>query len=135
MPVVPKLTDAPSATPPLDPGAFRDLFDSLDGALYVLDGALRLVHFNDGWRRLPPDHGWLKLSGPPETGHPFLRYVSDPARLDELPAMLRHGLTEGHPMETQALPDCGRVWRMSVLPWRREGRVRGVICRVADDPA
>lgn len=135
MPVVPKFTDAPSPLTPLDREALADVLDSLDGAIYLVDGALRLIHFNNGWRRLPPEHGWLKLSGSPEPGHPFLWCVGDPARRDKLEAIIRQVLADGAPQEIQAPSDCGRVWRMSVLPWLRGGGVHGVICRVADDPS
>ncbi len=135
MPVVPKFTDASSPLTPLDREALADVLDSLDDAIYLVDGALRLIHFNSGWRRLPPEHGWLKLSGSPEPGHPFLWYVGDPVRRDKLEAIIRQVLADGAPQEIRAPCDCGRVWRFSVLPWLRGGRAHGVICRVTDDPS
>ena len=40
----------------------RSIINSLDGALYTLDGKLRLTHFNNGWRQMPAEHGWLSFS-------------------------------------------------------------------------
>ena len=43
----------------------RSIVNSLDGALYTLDGKLRLTHFNDGWQKLPSEHGWLNFPARP----------------------------------------------------------------------
>lgn len=109
-----------------------DVLESLEGVLYILDGRLRLVHYTEGWRRLPAEHGWLTLSNPPERGHPFLWYVGEPARRDELAALFRVVLDDGLPQEVQTLDKCGRAWRMTLLPWRRGGRIAGALCRVTE---
>ncbi|MEY2409214.1 MAG: two-component system, cell cycle sensor histidine kinase and response regulator CckA [Verrucomicrobiota bacterium] len=133
MPVIPQSAGTSIVPAPLDREAVVDAFDSLDGAVYLIDGALRLIHFNDGWRRLPSLHAWFQLSGPPEPGQDVLEYVKDPLRRAELSSLLRHVLAEGTAQDMHATTDCGRVWRMSLLPWRRGGRIRGVICRVTED--
>src|SRR6185295_18189907 len=60
-------------------------------------------------------------------------YVREPAQRDELEAMMRHVLAEGASQEIQTPTDSGKIWRISLLPWQRAGRVHGVICRVAHD--
>ena len=46
----------------------RSILHSLDGAIYSLDREFRVTHANDGWRRLPAEHGGIRLDGPPEIG-------------------------------------------------------------------
>src|SRR6185436_11760056 len=113
----------------------RSIINSLDGALYTLDGKLRLTHFNDGWQKLPAEHGWLKLPGAPEPGRPLLDYVTDSARRAELERIFRLVLAEGTPQELQGMDSSGRHWTMSIFPWHHEGQIRGLIYKVTDNSA
>ncbi len=113
----------------------RSIINSLDGALYTLDGKLRLTHFNDGWQKLPAEHGWLKLPGRPEPGRPLLEYVTDGARRTELEQTFRLVLAEGTPQELQGMDSSGRHWTMSIFPWHHEGQIRGLIYKVTDNSA
>lgn len=119
----------------LERNLVRSIVNSLDGALYTLDGRLRITHFNDGWRKLPPEHGWLKLPGPPEAGRPLLDYVTDGTKRVELERLFHLVLTEGRPQEIQGMGSSGHHWTMSIFPWNHEGQIRGLICKVTDNSA
>src|SRR5262249_46061082 len=73
----------------------RSIINSLDVALYTLDGKLRLTHMNDGWQRMPPEHGWLHVHEPPQIGRSLLELVPDPAHRVELEKAFNLVLTEG----------------------------------------
>jgi len=113
----------------------RSIVNSLDGALYTIDGRLRITHFNDGWQKLPPEHGWLRLNGAPEPGKPLLDYVTDGTKRAELEKAFRLVLAEGRPQELQGMDSKGRHWTMTVFPWHHEGKIRGLIYKVTDNSA
>ena len=56
----------------LERDLIQSVLASLDGAIYTLDREYRLTHANEGWRRLPSEHGGIRLDGPPAIGKPIL---------------------------------------------------------------
>ncbi len=113
----------------------RSIINSLDAGLYTLDGRLRLTHVNDGWRKLPAEHGWLRVESEPRVGQALLDYVPDAARRAELESVFRAVLAEGRTQELQSVDASGRHWLMSAVPWQHEGRIRGLIYKVTDNSA
>ena len=113
----------------------RSIINSLDAVLYTLDGKLRLTHVNDGWQKMPPEHGWLHLANPPKVGQALLDYVPDPTHRAELKKTFQLVLAEGQPQELQAVDGGGRHWQMNVFPWQHDGQIRGLIYRVTDNTA
>lgn len=113
----------------------RSIINSIEASLYTLDGKLRLTHVNDGWQKMPAEHGWLKLDGPPQVGRCLLDYVPDPAHRAELEKAFRLVLAEGQVQELQAVEPGGRHWQMHVFPWQHQGQIRGLIYKVTDNTA
>jgi PAS domain S-box-containing protein len=113
----------------------RSIINSLEASLYTLDGKLRLTHLNDGWQKMPVEHGWLKITEQPQMGHSLLDYVPDPIRRAELERVFHIVLAEGRPQELQSVDARGRHWLMSAFPWQHEGKIRGVIYKVTDNTA
>ena len=113
----------------------RSIINSLDASLYTLDGKLRLTHLNDGWQKMPAEHGWLKITEQPQMGRSLLDYVPHPARRAELERVFHIVLAEGRPQELQSVDASGRHWLMSAFPWQHEGKIRGVIYKVTDNTA
>lgn len=113
----------------------RSIIDSLEDCLYTLDGRLRLTHFNDCWRCLSGEHGWLRFHDAPRVGQSLLDHVVDETRRAQLEKIFRGVLAEGRPQELQSVDATGHHWLMSVFPWRHDGRIRGLIYRVTDNSA
>ncbi len=113
----------------------RSIINSLDASLYTLDGKFRLTHLNDGWSKMPTEHGWLKIEAEPQVGRSLLEYVPDPARRAELERVFNAVLAEGRPQELQSVDAGGRHWVMSAFPWQHEGKIRGLIYKVTDNTA
>jgi len=113
----------------------RSIINSLEASLYTLDGKFRLTHLNDGWQKLPAEHGWLKITEQPQMGRALLDYVPDPTRRAELERVFHIVLAEGRPQELQSVDASGRHWLMSAFPWQHEGKIRGVIYKVMDNTA
>jgi signal transduction histidine kinase/CheY-like chemotaxis protein len=130
-------TSSPEATDTVVIGSrfAHSILNSLEGSLYLLDGQLRLIAFSDGWLKLPSEHGWLKFNNAPEAGRSLLEYVCDPQRRFELEKAFAAVLAEGQRQELQAVDPLGRHWLMDILPWRHEGRIRGLIYKVTDNTA
>jgi two-component system cell cycle sensor histidine kinase/response regulator CckA len=113
----------------------RSIINSLDASLYTLDGKFRLTHLNEGWRKMPMEHGWLRIEGEPQVGQSLLDYIPDPAKRAELERVFNLVLTEGRPQELQSVDAGGRHWVMSAFPWQHEGTIRGLIYKVTDNSA
>jgi two-component system cell cycle sensor histidine kinase/response regulator CckA len=108
------------------------IIDSLDSAVYTIDRQFRLSHINNGWKKLPPQHGWLDVVTPPEAGQRLLDYVNNPEKRAELEALFNQVLAEGKPQEIQASPLGGRHWLIKIAPWLHEDEVRGLLYIVTD---
>ncbi len=111
----------------------RSIINSLNAAIYTVDREFRLTHCNDAWQRLPIHHGWLTMQEPPEPGRSLLDYVADPAQRAELRTLFLNVLLEGRPEEHGATQSDGHHWLISIVPWRHEGEVRGLIYKVSDN--
>ncbi len=113
----------------------RSIINSLDASLYTLDGKLRLTHANDGWRKFPMEHGWLRIDAEPQVGCALLDFVPDPTKRSELEKVFRVVLAEGRAQELQSVDAGGRHWLMSAVPWQHDGKIRGLIYKVTDNTA
>ncbi len=110
----------------------QSILHSLDGAIYSLDCEFRLTHANDGWRKLPAEHGGIRLKGSPEIGHPLLEYVPDPARRVELRSAFREVSSSGKARDNHFHSPDGRHWLVKISPWINGAQMRGLICSVTD---
>jgi PAS domain S-box-containing protein len=110
----------------------QSILQSLDGAIYSLDCQFQLTHANDGWRRLPVEHGGIRLTGTPETGRPLLDYVPEPARRAELQTLFQEVLCGGHPRDNHFHAPDGRHWLVKISPWINGEKMHGLICSITD---
>ena len=78
----------------------RSIIDSLDSAVYTVGRDFCLTHINDGWRKLPAQHGWLTLSAPPVAGQPLLELVTDAEKRAQLQEVFTSVLADGRPRES-----------------------------------
>lgn len=113
----------------------RSIINSLEASLYTLDGKFRLTHVNEGWRKMPMEHGWLRIVGEPQVGRSLLDFVPDPTRRVELERVFGLVLAEGQAQELQTVDAGGRHWVMTAFPWHHEGTIRGLIYKVTDNTA
>ena len=110
----------------------HSILSSLDDAIYTLDRELHLTHANEGWRRMPAEHGGLRFDGPPEIGRPLLEYVPDAGRRAELELAFREVLDQGRARENSYLSPDGRHWLLKISPWIHAEEARGLICSIND---
>jgi PAS domain S-box-containing protein len=111
----------------------RSILHSLDAAVYTLDRAFCLTHVNDGWKKLPPAHGWLQLDAAPESGRSLLEYVPEAARRAELQGLFESVLATQQPKEIEVCSGDRRYhWLVKITPWRHEREVQGLIYTVTD---
>jgi two-component system cell cycle sensor histidine kinase/response regulator CckA len=110
----------------------QSILQSLDGAIYSLDGDFLLTHANDGWRRLPAEHGGIRLNGTPKMGSALLDYVPDPARRAELQRLFQSVMTFGNPQVNYFQAGDGHYWAVKISPWVAGPQKRGLICNVED---
>jgi PAS domain S-box-containing protein len=110
----------------------RSILHSLDGAIYSLDHEFYITHANDGWRRLPPEHAGIRLSGPPEIGRCLLDYVTDSARRAEMKTIFESVLQSGKSQDDLFKAADGRFWLVKISPWIHADQVRGLICNISD---
>jgi two-component system cell cycle sensor histidine kinase/response regulator CckA len=110
----------------------RSIIHSLDSAIYTVDRDLRLAHVNEDWKKMPPQHGWLSITEPPELGQPLLDHVPDLVKRAELQALFETVLASRSPREVQAVSPGGRHWLVKVSPWQHAGEVIGLIYHVVD---
>jgi two-component system cell cycle sensor histidine kinase/response regulator CckA len=110
----------------------QSILQSLEGAIYSLDCEFRLTHANDGWRRLPAEHGGIRLNGVPEIGRSLLDYVPDAARKAELQIMFKEVINSGKAQANYFHAADGHYWVIKTSPWVAAARVRGLICSVED---
>lgn len=110
----------------------RSIIDSLDSAIYTMDREYRLTHVNEVWKKFPPQHGWLNLKAPPQTGDSFLSYISDPARALEVQVIFAAVLRNGQPQQFQASGPGKCEWLVSIAPLKHDNSVTGLIFKVVD---
>ncbi len=110
----------------------QSIINSLDSAVYTVDRHFRLTHFNDGWKRLPNRHGWLRLEAGPEAGRSLFEYVEEPRKRTELEEVFQSVIQQGQAREIRYKSDDGHHWVTNVVPWRHEGEIRGLIYKVTD---
>ena len=110
----------------------HSILQSLDGAIYTLDRKFRLTHANDGWRRLPVEHGGICVCSGPQMGRVLLDYVADVNRREELQSLFQQVVDSGRAQENHYSAADGRYWLVKISPWINGGRVCGLICNVTD---
>jgi two-component system, cell cycle sensor histidine kinase and response regulator CckA len=134
----------PSPKPVSDEGASdrkrshyfaRSIINSLDAVIYTMDRDLLLTNVNSGWQKMPSEHGWLSLPGAPEAGRPFLDYVENGERREELRKILGAVLATGESREMQVSSPDRRHWAVKISPWIHSDEVIGLIYAVTDQTA
>lgn len=111
----------------------QSIINSLDAAVYTLDREFRITHINDGWKRLPQEHGWLTLTERPAEGALLLDFVRDSARRSELQELFESVLSRRQPREIDtSSSDRNYHWLIKVAPLWREGEVAGLLYTVTD---
>lgn len=116
----------------LESDFIRSILGSLDSAIYSIDRRFCLTHANDGWRRIPHEHGGICISDMPELGRELLDYVPDASRKVQLRRLFEEVLQSGRQQENQYVGPDERHWLLKVSPWVHAGEVRGLICSVSD---
>jgi len=110
----------------------QSILHSLDGAIYSLDCDFKITHANDGWRRLPAEHGGIRLKGPPEIGRALFDYVPDPVRQAELRSLFHDVLNNAKPRDNHFHAADSRHWLVKISPWINGSQMRGLICNISD---
>ena len=108
------------------------IINSLDAAVYTVDRQFRLSHINEGWKKLPSQHGWLNIQSAPRAGCSLFDYVDDPLKKAELRTLFEKVMASGRTEEMQSVSPDHSQWSMKIAPWLHEGEVRGVIYVVSD---
>ncbi|MEW6305787.1 MAG: PAS domain S-box protein, partial [Verrucomicrobiota bacterium] len=109
----------------------RSIIDSIESAIYTVDREFRLTHVNEGWRKLPAEHGWLCVREAPRAGAPLLDFVPQFEQRAQLGRLFEQALSTRQPLEFQT--QCGgRHWFARVSPWLHAGEVIGLIYQVTD---
>jgi len=116
----------------LERNAVLSIINSIESAVYTMDREFRLSHINDGWKKMPPSHGWLTLNDPPQIGRALLDYVENAQNQLELDAGFRRVLKELQPLEIRAATNDGHHWLIKIAPWRVGEEVRGLTYVVID---
>ncbi len=107
------------------------ILDSIESAIYAVDGDFLLTHMNDGWKKMPASHGFLTLRDPPALKTNFFEYV-DPAKAAELRAFFQVVMATRQAQVLPASSPNGH-WVVKISPWFHEKDVRGIIYAVSDD--
>jgi len=110
----------------------QSILHSLDGAIYTVDCEFRITHANDGWRRLPAEHGGIRLKGEPEIGRSLLDYVPDAMRQAELRLLFQEVINSAKPRDNHFHAADSRHWLLKISPWINGAQMRGLICSVTD---
>lgn len=110
----------------------RSIVNSMDAALYATDRQFRLLHFNDGWKRLPAEHGGLRWERPPRLGDVLLEFVVDPVRQAELRRSFQEVIQTGVTREYRWAGPEARHWHVRLSPWWMNDQIDGVLYLVTD---
>jgi len=116
----------------LESDFIHSILTSLDSTIYTVDREFRLTHANDGWRRMPEEHGGIRVEGAPEMGRLLLDYVPAPERRAELEGLFRQVLATGEAQEDQYASPDERHWILKISPLVHNREVRGLICSISD---
>ena len=108
------------------------ILNSLDAAVYTMDRQFRLSHVNDGWRKMPGEHGWLTITTPPATGMPLLDFVADPDHRAELNYLFESVLAQGEPHHMEVTDSEKRCWNIKISPWQQANEKIGLIYIVTE---
>ncbi len=108
------------------------IINSLESAVYTLDRDFCLSHVNEGWKKMPAEHGWLTIQEPPQAGRRLLDYAKDAAKREQLEIIFKTILADGQPQEIQATSSDKRHWLVKITPWRQENEMLGLIYVVTD---
>ncbi len=109
----------------------HSILHSTDAALYAVDRQFKLTQINSTWRAFPEDHGWLKVTRPPQQGALLLDYVESPAKRVELKLTFETVLRTGEAIEMYANYG-GKHWLVKISPWKHDKEVVGLIYQVSD---
>ena len=107
------------------------IMNSLDSAVYTLDRNFKLTHYNEAWKKIPAEHGWLTLDTPPIHGKNILDFVKDATRREKLREVFEKVLEQESAEEVRTTVD-GRQWHMNVGLWRSDDQTKGLIYMVTD---
>jgi two-component system, cell cycle sensor histidine kinase and response regulator CckA len=107
------------------------ILHSIDSAVYAVDRQFKLTQINSTWRGLPEEHGWLKVTRPPQEGTPLLDYVDAPTKRVELKLAFETVLRTGEAIEMYASSG-GKHWLVKISPWKHGKEVVGLIYQVSD---
>jgi len=110
----------------------RGVYNSLDDAIYTIDRHFRLAHFNDGWKKMPPGSGWLRITARPLVGVALLDLVEDPDHKAQIQALFEAALKDGKSQTLQGTSGEGQHWSARVTTWLDEGEARGLHYIVTD---
>ncbi|HTG43468.1 MAG TPA: PAS domain S-box protein [Verrucomicrobiae bacterium] len=109
----------------------QSILHSIDSALYAVDRQFRLTQINSTWQGMPAEHGWLKVSRPPQEGMPLLDFVENPTKKVELKLAFETVLSTGEAIETYANTS-DKHWLVRISPWQHGAEVVGLIYQVSD---
>lgn len=110
----------------------RSIVNSMDAALYATDRQFRLLHFNDGWKRFPAEHGGLRWQRPPRLGDMLLEFVADPVHQAELRRSFQEVMQTGAVREYRWAGPEARHWHVRLSPWKMNEQIEGVLYLVTD---
>lgn len=109
----------------------QSILHSIDSAVYAVDRRFKLTQINSTWRDMPEEHGWLKLSRPPQENFPLLEFVENPTKRVELKLAFETVLRTGEAIEMYA-NYAGKHWLVRISPWQHGKEVVGLIYQVSD---
>ena len=109
----------------------HSILHSIDAAVYSIDRQFKLTQINSTWHEMPEEHGWLKLTRPPQEGMPLLDFVENPTKKVELKLAFENVLRTGEAIEMYANYS-GKHWLVKMSPWQHGKEVVGLIYQVSD---
>lgn len=110
----------------------HSVVNSMDAAIYAVDSEFHITLTNEGWRKFPADHGWLRMEGGPKIGEMFLDSVPDVQRRVQLTGALVQVMTTGRAHEFEVDEGSARWSLVRIEPWLHNGRAAGFIYSIKD---